>query len=497
MKYPNLRAYMAAIADIKNINIPFFQSSSMQIYLNRRGVPYMSVGGFGAVFRFKDKQGRQYGLKCFTREVDGRAARYRALHDTLQITKFHFMVDFQYVEDGLKVGNNVFPVVVMEWGTGVGLDTAIENDMEDNGSLTSAPRLAGNLYKVVKTLQEWNMGHNDLQEGNLLVDDTGNITLIDYDGMFVPALEGMEASEMGLADYQHPRRDEKDFTSRIDDFSLLAILLQLAVITPENWKEHHDDKRLLLRQADYKKPGSSKLLKSIGRNKAPHVRALSKIFKKALKSPPLKIDAIAAIESEPDIMNWFQYTEDTGIDANYTSIISRVVSLTGDEVDAYADTPPEDAAPETQGLPTQPAPSSMEDVSGAEEGDWGTVSGIQKGIIDLFFEEVQEATRTVAAARKQKESGSGLDRIKRGVMDLLFEEIPEEDPPATAANDDEDETRTVGFATAVRNVQRGRGPGVRVHVGKGSPPPEQAPESRDPETTEAPVPDWMKRRRRK
>lgn len=496
MEYPNLRAYMAAIADIDNLNIPFFKSSSMQMYLNRRGVPYMSVGGFGAVFRFKDKQGRQYGLKCFTREVPGRAERYKALHDTLQITKFNFMVDFQYVEDGVKVGENVYPVVVMEWGRGVGLDAAIDGDLEDDGVFNSAPRFAGNLYKVVKTLQEWNMAHNDLQEGNLLIDDQDRITLIDYDGMFVPALEGLEANEIGLADYQHPKRKAAHFSSTIDDFSLLSILLQLAVIDPENWKEHHDDKRLLLRKDDYNAPSKSELLKKIGRSKEPHVKALSNLFKNALKSDPLKIGAIAAIEKEAAIMDWFEYSEDTSHVANYTSIISKVVSLTDDQVDAYEEDQLAVGDPDASFQPDEHInhPGRSE-----EQGLWGVADGVKKGLIDLFFEEVERTgaalgTGDTRSAGDADAAGSQLNRLKKGVMGLFFEDVPEEG-------------EGTGGRTLGRTAPPPRPKGITRTVLKHEDPDDSDPSDNitqeeieppaDPGAKEAPVPDWMKKRRRK
>jgi len=88
MQYPSLRDYQNAIVNQSNFNIPFFQSESLEIFLNPRGYPFMFVGGFGAIFKFRDKNKREYALKVFTRDVPDRAERYQALHKTLQITKF-------------------------------------------------------------------------------------------------------------------------------------------------------------------------------------------------------------------------------------------------------------------------------------------------------------------------------------------------------------------------------------------------------------------------
>ena len=262
MQYPSLRDYQNAIINRNNFHIPFFQSESLEIFLNPRGYPFMYVGGFGAIFKFRDKNKREYAFKVFTRDVKDRGRRYEALHKTLQITQFPFMADFHYVHDGLTVKGAAWPAVVMEWGRGFQLDVAIEQDLADDGIFQCAPLFAGDLFHIVKTLQEWNMGHNDLREGNILVRDDNRLVLIDYDGMFVPLLKNEPPCELGLPHYQHPARDKTHFNNKIDDFALVSILFQLSVITPELWQKHHDDRRLLLKAADYKNPGQSALIQS-------------------------------------------------------------------------------------------------------------------------------------------------------------------------------------------------------------------------------------------
>ena len=245
------------------------------------------------------------------------------------------MVDFHYVEKGIKVGKNFYPVVVMQWGQGVTLDTAIKNDLEDDGKLQSAATIGGNLFLLTKTLQEWNMGHGDFQEGNLLVGNDDRITLIDYDGMYVPSLEGDKANEIGLADYQHPERDNIHFGTFIDDFSLLSILFQLSIMTPDFWKKHHDDKRLILKVLDYQDPKTSLLIQKGVSSKHKHVKALTKMLIESIKKNPMEINAIESIEKNKEIMNWLKFTEQTKPVHNYSSMISQVVSLTDEQVQDF------------------------------------------------------------------------------------------------------------------------------------------------------------------
>ncbi|MCP4111458.1 MAG: hypothetical protein GY749_39010 [Desulfobacteraceae bacterium] len=403
---------MAAVRDKNNINIPYFKSESMQMFLNRRGQPYMSVGGFGAVFRFKDKNETQYAFKVFTRDAPGRSERYQALHDTLQITRFPFMVDFQYVADGLKMGTKSYPVVVMEWGKGIQLNSAIEQDMEDDGILRGAPRFAGNLYSIVKVFQEWKMGHGDFQEGNLLAMDDNNLILIDYDGMFVPSLEGKQANEVGLADYQHPKRKNKHFGSSIDDFALISILYQLSVITPELWKKNHDDKRLILRNSDYQDPKKSELIKLGIKSDKPHVRALASLLVESCATDPLEIKAIEKIESATEITDWFELPPKSKPEIKYSSIIKDVISLTGTEVTEFESHDTGPVQPEN--------PKDAQAVSHAqavpkgksrkkEEGRWGLINR-------LIFEETNESPNPKPPDK------SMFKKAKKAFMGMIFED---------------------------------------------------------------------------
>jgi hypothetical protein len=71
------------------------------------------------------------------------------------------------------------------------------------------------------------MAHADLQHGNVLLVPTGNalaLRLIDYDGMYVPALAGQRSGELGHPAYQHPQRlREGTYNAEVDRFSHLAI----------------------------------------------------------------------------------------------------------------------------------------------------------------------------------------------------------------------------------------------------------------------------------
>lgn len=499
MKYPSLREYKSAINDTGNINIPFFKSSSIKIFLNKRGLPYMSVGGFGAVFQFMDKNGAQYALKVFTRDAEGREKRYQALHNTLQITKFPFMVDFHYVPDGLKVGKQHYPVVVMQWGKGLMLDQAITSDLGDDNIFQSAPTIGGNLFLLVKTLQEWNMGHGDFQEGNLLIGDDDRIILIDYDGMFVPALEGETANEIGLADYQHPKRDNSNFGSGIDDFALLSILYQLSIITQQLWKKKHGDKRLIMTQKDYLELKKSALIKKGLKSKKKHVKLLANMLQEACKLDPLKIDAVKKIESTPEIMDWLKFTEETIPQENYTSLIKQVVSLTDEQVhDFESDNLSFEINQDTVAPQEEPPPTKVR--IDDKKGTWKTV-------IDFLYEEDLDEEEEDSPKTTCGQTPRMLNRVKDTMMDMLFEKEEDDDNAASAQStpgpvaEDEnnklsppppEEEQLIAPLTDLDNEEKE----AETSGKEEKPPAETKPGTKKYDDKTAPVPDWIKKRKR-
>ena len=87
--------------------------------------------------------------------------------------------------------------------------------------------------------------------------------LMDYDGMWVPALAGTPPSEVGHPNYQHPQRlREGGYGPEIDRFAHLVIYTALRCLIVGGkalWTAHDNDENVLFREADFKNPGQSKL----------------------------------------------------------------------------------------------------------------------------------------------------------------------------------------------------------------------------------------------
>lgn len=151
-----------------------------------------------------------------------------------------------------------YPLLKMEWAAGHNLIRWIDDHHADR-SRTSA--LATRFAALAADLSAAGMAHGDLQHGNLLVADDGTLRLVDYDGMFVPALAGHRATEKGHRNYQSPLRSDRDFGPELDRFSVWNIHLSLTAISVDAslWSRLHDPdgEFLLLAEEDFQSPSSS------------------------------------------------------------------------------------------------------------------------------------------------------------------------------------------------------------------------------------------------
>ncbi|MEU9842695.1 hypothetical protein AB0C69_26145 [Actinomadura sp. NPDC048032] len=254
--------------------------------LDRLGRPRPISGNFASVFALTSTAGEKFAVKCFTREAQDQERRYRAISDHLATVNHPWKVDFEYILRGVLVMGNWYPVLKMRWVTGIGLVRWIDANLHDQAALG---RLAANFAKLVEQLAAAGIGHGDLQHGNLLVAPDGSLRLVDYDGMYVPALAGLPPAEMGHRNYQSPMRGQTEFGPDLDRFSAWVIYLALVAISsdPSLWQQLHepDGEYLLLSEEDFTDPATSIRFALLLGSAAPEIRKLAALVRDALTQP--------------------------------------------------------------------------------------------------------------------------------------------------------------------------------------------------------------------
>ena len=264
MQYPLISEYVRAIQDASN-NLD--ELAHLVPVLDDHGEPYRSSGAFAVVFKMKDEQtGKCYALKCFTEEQEGRAEAYRQIADELEFVDSSYITSVKYLDKEIFVDSSCeedeFPVLLMDWIDGETMETYIAENYLDNYAMAM---LCYRFCKMAAWLRSQPFAHGDIKPDNIMVRPDGNLTLVDYDGMFVPAMKGLKSPTIGTKDFSHPLRTVDDFDETIDDFALASIALSLKAISlkPSLLDEYGAADRLLFSAEDYCDLSKSKVLAAL------------------------------------------------------------------------------------------------------------------------------------------------------------------------------------------------------------------------------------------
>ena len=172
----------------------------------------------------------------------------------------------KYLEKELFVDSNCeddeFPVLLMDWIEGETMETYIADHYMDNYAMSM---LCYRFCKMAAWLRSQPFAHGDIKPDNIMVRSDGTLTLVDYDGMFVPAMKGQKSPTIGTKDFSHPLRTIADFDDTIDDFALASIALSLKAISlnPSLLDEYGASDRLLFSVADYLDLSKSKTMTAL------------------------------------------------------------------------------------------------------------------------------------------------------------------------------------------------------------------------------------------
>ena len=240
MKFPSLTDYEKAVSkggesfNTLDIKFQLFKEKPFKLYM-------YGCGQFAIVFKGEIK-GKNYAIRCFQQATKDSLNRYKALDSYLGKKKLDWLCKFEFIPDEISVNNKKYPVLLMDWVQGMNLQDYVSSNLNNKKKLTD---LQSEFVNLSKKLEKNKIGHGDIQDANILINDSEKsikLRLIDYDGMFVPELEGLKATELGKPAYQHPNRSYKNFNEEIDRFSLWLIITVLEAIkwNPSLWKRKKD-----------------------------------------------------------------------------------------------------------------------------------------------------------------------------------------------------------------------------------------------------------------
>ena len=265
MQYPLLSEYVSAITHAsENLD----QLKHLEVVQDEHGEPYRSSGAFAVVFKMRDPHtGQLYALKCFTEEQEGRSEAYRKIEEELEVAGTTYFTSMRYYERELFVDSSVsseseFPVLLMDWVEGSTMELYIREHYHNSYAMEM---LCYRFCRLAAYLRSQPFAHGDVKPDNIMVSDTGTLTLIDYDGMFVPSMQGESSPTLGTEEFRHPLRTPELFDATIDDFALASIALSLRAIALDSQllDQYGAPDRLLFSASDYRDLAQSKVMQAI------------------------------------------------------------------------------------------------------------------------------------------------------------------------------------------------------------------------------------------
>lgn len=280
MSWPTMAQFSTMM---QNPAVAFRDAELKRVTIEKDGIgqPRPRSGAFAVVYRALFPNQESMAVRVFSSDIPARRERYKTIHEHLSRQSLKCLVPFTYSDDGFRAADGKwYPLVTMDWVKGVTLFDWLQS-RADSSAGRNIDALAEQWREIVQQLGQAQIAHGDLQHANVMVTNSEEIRLVDYDGMCVPDLIGLRNEEIGVEPYQHPQRNgNTELTLSLDNFSSIFIYLGLKSLAaePRLWADfvvRPEYDKILFRKEDFSNPSQSPLFNRLQRSPDSEVQRLA------------------------------------------------------------------------------------------------------------------------------------------------------------------------------------------------------------------------------
>jgi serine/threonine protein kinase len=309
---------------LQNPKVAFRDPELREFRIEKDGMnqPRPWAGAFAVVYKGIAPAGKPArAIRVFTTESPERRERYDLIHEYLKTRRLKCLVEFEYRDATIRaMDGKWYPVILMDWVEGLTLFNWARARAQA-GDARELAKAAQHWVALVGELEDNQIAHGDLQHANVMITPAGEVKLVDYDCMCVPALVGRRNLEVGVEPYQHPGRNGETLLSPdLDHFSSLVVYVALRALAadPSLWLRYveqsgHD--KLLFRLEDFRAPDSSPLVNELRGGPDQEVRDL---LEKLLQCTRMPIDQVPSLSK---IADGYAQLEKMLIDKEYSAAV--------------------------------------------------------------------------------------------------------------------------------------------------------------------------------
>jgi hypothetical protein len=277
--YPGAEDYIRAVQEPQRVfRLPALRAAAFELH-PVFGIPMPASGNAAVVFR-AGVGGADTALRFYIREDASSRERYTALGRHFADRGITACVaSAAWVDDAIWVNGSSWPVVQMSWVDGRTLDAYVGH-LAGTGNAAALSQLAGTWRGFVGRLQAAEYAHGDLQHGNVLIDRSGALRLVDFDGSWIAEVGGgPPPRETGHPNYQ---RTGREWGRWMDTFPGLVIYTALLALSrrPDYWAELQNGENILFSAEDFQPPFQTRtweFLSGIGDPQVQHTAQLLKL----------------------------------------------------------------------------------------------------------------------------------------------------------------------------------------------------------------------------